>query len=149
MTHRVSCDQRPGRLGDERGQVTAFVVTIFLALLLLAGLVIDGGLTLAAKRRAINEAEAAARAGAQAIAIPTFRTSGNITLDPAGARAAAHGYLAAAGHPGTVRVAGDRVTVTVQITQHLQILGLAGLSHLTVTGQGTAVPEHGVEAAQP
>jgi hypothetical protein len=125
------------------------VVTIFLALLLFAGLVIDGGLTLAAKRRAINEAEAAARAGAQAIAIPTFRTSGKVTLDPVGARAAAHAYLAAAGHTGTFRVTGDHVTVTVQITQHLQILGLAGLGHLTVTGQGTAVPEHGVGQAEP
>jgi Flp pilus assembly protein TadG len=149
MTHRVSSRQRLGRLRDEHGQVTAFVVTIFLALLLLAGLVIDGGLALAAKRRAINEAEAAARAGAQAIAIPTFRTSGNITLDPASARTAAHAYLAAAGHSGTVRVVGERVTVTVQITQQLQILGLAGLGHLTVTGQGTAVPEHGVEQAEP
>ena len=47
--------------------MTAFVVTLAAALILLAGLVLDGGLVLAAKRRAINEAEAAARAGAQQI----------------------------------------------------------------------------------
>jgi Flp pilus assembly protein TadG len=132
-----------------RGQVTAFVVIIALALLLFAGLVIDGGLTLAAKRRAINEAEAAARAGAQAIAIGTFRTSGRLTLDPVRARAAARAYLAATGHPGTIHVVGDRVTVTVQLTQPLQLLGLAGLASLTVTGRGSAVAEHGVGQAEP
>ena len=139
----------PAPTRGARGQVTAFVVIIVLALLLFAGLVIDGGLTLAAKRRAINEAEAAARAGAQAIAIDRFRISGQLTLDPVRARVAAHAYLAATGHPGRVQVVGDRVTVTVQLTQHLQILGLAGLRHLTVTGQGTATPEHGVGRAEP
>ena len=50
---------------DERGQVTAFVVVIIVALLAMAGLVIDGGSALAAKRRAINEADSAARAPVQ------------------------------------------------------------------------------------
>ena len=44
---------------DERGQVTAFVVIFMAVLVLFAGLVIDGGYTLAAKRRAMNEAQAA------------------------------------------------------------------------------------------
>src|SRR6266508_3175311 len=130
MSHPTILPPAPAR--GARGQVTAFVVIIVLALWLFAGLVLDGGLTLAAKRRAINEAEAAARAGAQAIAIPTFRSSGRLTLDPAAARA----YLAAAGHPGRIQVAGDRVTVTVTLTQHTQILRLAGLGQLTVTGRG-------------
>ncbi len=147
MSHPAVVPPPPARA--ERGQVTAFVVIITLALLLFAGLVLDGGLTLAAKRRAINEAEAAARAGAQAIAIPTFRSSGRLTLDPARARAAARAYLAAAGHPGRIQVAGDRVTVTVTLTQHTQILRLAGLGQLTVTGRGTAVAAHGTGRAEP
>ncbi len=147
MSHPTILPPAPAR--GARGQVTAFVVIIVLALWLFAGLVIDGGLTLAAKRRAINEAEAAARAGAQAIAIGTFRTSGQVMLDPVGARVAARAYLAATGHPGTVQVTGERVTVTVQLTQRLQILGLAGLGSLHVTGRGTAVAERGVGQAQP
>src|SRR6266508_782836 len=119
MSHPTILPPAPAR--GARGQVTAFVVIIVLALWLFAGLVIDGGLTLAAKRRAINEAEAAARAGAQAIAIGTFRTSGQVMLDPVGARVAARAYLAATGHPGTVHV----------------------------TGRGTAVAERGVGQAQP
>ena len=132
------------RLRDEEGMVTAFVVIFTFALLLLAGLVIDGGLTLAARVQAIDEAQAAARAGAQAINIPLFRSTGEIVLDPAQANQAAESYLAATGHTGTVQVNGDDVDVTVSITQPMQVLGSGGVGSLTVTGHGTAAAEHGV-----
>ena len=106
-----------GRLGDtESGMVTAFTVIFTLALLLMAGLVLDGGLALAAKVQAIDDAQAAADAKR---------------------------YLAAAGHTGTVSVNGKQVTVTVTITQPTQILSLAGIDHLTETGTGTATAEQG------
>ena len=133
---------------DESGTVTAFVVIFISALLLLAGLVIDGGLTLAAKVQAIDEAQAAARAGAQAIDLPLFRSSGQVVLDPAAATQAAEAYLAKTGHTGTVAVNGDDVVVTVSISQPMQILSVAGLGHLTVTGSGSALAEHGVIAPQ-
>jgi Flp pilus assembly protein TadG len=143
MTH-------PPTRGAERGQVTAFVAVLVAALLLLTGLTLDGGLALAAKRQAINEAEQAARAGAQAVDTGTYRSTGRLVLDPARARAAARAYLAAAGHPGTVQVtAGGRVAVTVTITQPTQLLRLAGVTRLTVTGRGAARPARGVEAATP
>ena len=123
--------------------VTAFVVIFIFALLLMAGLVLDGGLTLAAKVQAIDEAQAAARAGAQAIDLPTYRATGQITLDPTEATADAEKFLAAAGHTGTVAVNGDVVTVRVSITQATQILDIAGIDHLTVTGTGTATAEQG------
>ncbi len=136
--------RRRARLGDaESGMVTTFAVIFTLALVLMAGLVLDGGLALAAKVQAIDDAQAAARAGAQAIDIPTYRASGQITLDPAQAAADAERYLAAAGHTGTVSVNGEQVTVTVTITQPTQILGLAGIDHLTETGTGTATAEQG------
>ena len=105
------------RLGEEEGRVTSFVVIFTLALLAMAGLVLDGGLALAAKVHAIDDAQAAARAGAQAIDVPLYRSTGTITLDPAQAVADAQGFLAAAGEHGTVSVAGETVTVTVTITQ--------------------------------
>ena len=129
------------RVGEEDGMVTAFVVVFTLALLLMAGLVLDGGLTLAAKVQAIDEAQAAARAGAQAINIPTYRATGQIILDPAQATADAEDYLAAVGHTGTVIVNGDHVTVTVSITQPMQILSIGGIDRLNVTGTGTATAE--------
>jgi hypothetical protein len=135
------------RLGEgESGMVTAFVVIFTLALLLMAGLVLDGGLTLAAKIQAIDDAQGAARAGAQAIDIPTYRATGQITLDPTEATADAQRYLANAGHTGTIAVNGNQVTVTVSITQPTQILSLAGVDRLTVTGTGSATAEQGNNA---
>lgn len=139
---------RVRRSRDESGTVTAFVVIFTFALLLLAGLVIDGGLTLAAKVQAIDEAQAAARAGAQAIDIPLFRSTGQVVLDPAAATQAAETYLEKTGHTGTVTVDGDDVVVTVSITQPTQILSIAGLGHLTVSGSGSALAEYGVDAPQ-
>ena len=133
---------------DERGQVTAFVVVFTAALLLLAGLVVDGGLVLAAQRRAADEAEAAARAGAQAVDIPTYRASGTFVLDAQKARGAALAYLAQTGHQGEATVAGDRVSVVVHFRQPMQILGLAGLGAMTVTGRGEATAERGVTEAE-
>ena len=123
--------------------VTAFVVIFTVALIVMAGLVLDGGLALAAKVQAIDDAQAAARAGAQALDLPLYRSTGQITLDPAEATADAERYLADAGHTGTVEVNGEQVTVTVTISQPTQILSLAGIDHLTVTGTGTATAEQG------
>ena len=137
------------RLRGEDGTVTAFVVIFTLALILLAGLVVDGGLTLAARVQAIDEAQAAARAGAQAINLAAYRADGPLTLDPDQARQAALDYLATTGHDGTVDVHDNQVDVTVHITQPMQILGIAGIGSLSVTGHGSARPEHGVEAPEP
>ena len=131
------------RLGEEEGMVTAFVVIFTLALLAMAGLVLDGGLALAAKIHAIDDAQAAARAGAQAIDIPLYRSTGTITLDPAQAVADAQGFLTAAREHGTVTVAGETVSVTVTITQPTQILSIVGVDQLTVTGTGSATAQQG------
>jgi hypothetical protein len=128
---------------DDSGTVTAFVVVFMSALLLMAGLVLDGGLALAAKVDAIDEAQAAARAGAQAVDVPTYRSTGQVTLDPAEAVADSEAYLAATGRTGTVSVEGEQVTVTVTIAQPTQVLSLVGVGHITVTGTGSATPEQG------
>lgn len=126
------------RLGrDERGQVTAFVAVFAVALLAVAGLVIDGGAVLAAKRRAISEAEGAARAGAQMLA-PAALHQGEARPDPAGATVAAEAFLAKAGHQGTVAVDGDTVVVSVSFRRPMLVLGIGGLASVTVTGEGAA-----------
>ncbi|MGH8922355.1 MAG: pilus assembly protein TadG-related protein, partial [Actinomycetes bacterium] len=58
---------RCGWWARDEGRVSAFVVTVLVAILALAGLTLDGGLALADKVRANGQAEAAARAGAQAL----------------------------------------------------------------------------------
>jgi len=128
-------------LREEDGMVTAFVVVIMMALVLVAGLVLDGGLALAAKVQAIDDAQAAARAGAQAIDLPTYRATGQITLDAGTATTDAEQSLKTAGQNGTVNVAGDVVTVTVTVTQHTQILDLIGVNALHETATGSAIAE--------
>lgn len=132
----------------EAGQVTAFVTIFTVALIFVVGLVLDGGNLLAAKRQADNEAESAARAGAQALSLDRLRASGDQQLDPAQAEAAADAHLALLGRQGTIAVVGDSVTVTVEIVQPLQILGIGGLAQVTVTGQGRARTVRGVDQGE-
>ena len=133
---------------DERGQVTAFVVMFSLVLFFVAGLVVDGGFMLAARERAINDAEGAARAGAQAIDLPEYRRSGKVVLDRPAAVAAAQAYLAASGATGTANATGNTVTVDLQRQQSLRILGLVlGSDSVTVKGHGQADAVRGVTAA--
>lgn len=134
---------------DQNGRVTAFVVTIALAALLFAGLVLDGGLALAAKDRALGEAQEAARAGAQEIDLAAYRADGTLRLVPHQASAAAHRYLAAASQTGTVSIVGNTVNVTVRISQPTQLLGLAGIGSITVTATGRAQPRHGISGELP
>lgn len=152
-----------GRLrSDDSGRVTAFFVVLTTAVLLFAGLVLDGGLALAAKVRAIGAAQEAARAGAQAIDLGAYRTDGTLRLDPDRAAALARAYLADAaisrshatgGRPSgltaSVVVVGDTVTVTVAVSEPTQLLGLVGISSIRVSGTGSAHPDRGPDAAAP
>jgi hypothetical protein len=124
------------RAGD--GRVTAFVIVVAVAILALAGLCLDGGLALAAKITANGQAEAAARAGAQAIDLTVYRATDRLQLVPDQAVLNAEGYLASVGASGTVSVSGDTVTVTITATQDTQLLGLVGISSLTVHATGSA-----------
>jgi Flp pilus assembly protein TadG len=126
---------------SDRGTVSAFVTTLVLALILLTGLVLDGGLALAAKIRADGQAEAAARAGAQALDLSAYRTDGTIRLIPDQAISNARAHLAAQGATGAITVTDDTVTVTVTATQPTQLLGLIGIANLSVHGQGSARPQ--------
>ncbi len=82
------------RGAGEGGQVTAFVTVCTVALVFVVGLVLDGGLVLAAKRQAGNVAESAARAGAQAVSVDRLRSQGVSELDADQAVARPRSYLA-------------------------------------------------------
>lgn len=141
MTRRRRRDHATAKDG---GQITAFVVVMAVALVLLVGLVLDGGLTLAARERAIGLAQEAARAGAQGVNLAVYRQSGNLVLSPALAQADAQRYLASTDTQGTVHIAGNLVTVTVTITQKMQVLDAAGLSAVTVRASASSTPDRGI-----
>lgn len=123
--------------GDDRGAVSTFLAVIFLALLMAAGLVVDGGRKIVALREASHLADNAARAGAQAIDVDTLRTGGQLHVDPAAATALASDYLTAGGHQGQVDVSAGTVTVTVTVTVDPALLPVG---QITVTATETAAP---------
>lgn len=133
---------------DERGSVTAFVVIFTVTLVFVAGLVVDGGYLLAAKREANNAAEQAARTGAQHLAVEAFRGGGDQVLNQDEAVAAAESYLARAGYTGTASAEGDAVVVTVNVDQDMAILGVGGIGTMTVTGEARARNVRGVEQGE-
>lgn len=128
------------RLGhrDERGAATIFVVLFTLALLAVAGLVIDGGYALGAKREAMNTAEQAARAGADSLNQGALR-DGQTVVDPGRAVNAAQSYLGQVGAQGTVGIAGGEVTVTVTSRQDTKLLSAVGVGSIPVRATATAL----------
>jgi Flp pilus assembly protein TadG len=121
------------RQGD-RGAITAVLVMLMAVTLAGAGLVVDGGRAMSARRHASNTAEAAARA-AVSIASPMS------DLDPVEARRAALDAARRAGVPARdvkVVVDGDVVTVTVVERRRTVFLVLGGVSTMTVHGTGSA-----------
>jgi hypothetical protein len=136
--------KKPSRLRGDDGQVAAFVVVMAAALVLMIGLVLDGGLTLAARERALGEAQEAARAGAQAVNLAVYRQDGDLVLNPAQADADARAYLADIGATGTVTATAGQVTVTVTAVQDMQILSAAGLHSITIHATASAVPVRGI-----
>lgn len=129
---------------SQRGSATAFLAVFMVAFVALGGLVIDGGFALAAQRRAMNEAQAAARAGAGALAVVEFRSGEGVLVDPTAAVTAADAYLARTGHTGSVRVGGGVVEVTVSFRQPVAVLRILGVDSLEVRGVGRARQARGV-----
>lgn len=102
---------------QERGAVSTFLAVIALALLMAAGLAIDGGRKVNALREASHIADNAARAGAQAVDLDTLRTTGDLRLLPGEAADRVEEYLASLGYTATQVVVNDAgITVTVDIT---------------------------------
>ena len=136
----MSAGARPS---DEAGVVTVFVVALMAVFVALGGLVVDGGMLLDARRRAVNEAEAAARAGAQALAPEALRSGGS-DVAVAGAESAVRRYVAVTGHDARAAVAADVVEVTVSFRQPLVVLGAFGLVSPVVHGTARVQAVRGV-----
>ena len=95
----VAIRRRWMRLQDDRdrGSITAYLLIMTVALVLLAGLVLDGGAALTAHGTAADTAQQAARAGADALDDTSLRTTtpAGLATNPGAARAAAQAVLAA------------------------------------------------------
>ncbi|WP_242625221.1 pilus assembly protein TadG-related protein [Krasilnikovia cinnamomea] len=130
--------------GVDGGQVTPFVGLLSVALVAVAGLVLDAGLAISAKVQALDVAQSAARAGAQQLDLNAYRTRGITRLDTGRAVSAARSWLASAGMSGDATATATTVTVTVRRDSRTQILHLVGVRSLHVTASATATAVHGV-----
>lgn len=144
-THRPSLRRTAG-LDPEAGSVTVFLAITMVGLLILVGLVADGGAKLRATQRADAVAAEAARAAGQSIDIPYAVATARTRVDRQGAANAANAYLATAGETGTVTIApdGTTLTITVTTTAPTVFLGLIGINTLSVTGHARVTLVHGV-----
>ncbi len=131
--------QRRG--GDaDRGSLTLMLAVMFVALLALAGIVIDGGAKLTAAENAAAVAQEAARAGAGMVNEATAHENGSFVVDEDQAIAAANDYLSSAGYTGSAaRGPGpDEIQVTVRVSEPTKVLSIIGIDTITATAQATA-----------
>ncbi len=148
---RVVRDRLAPRSG-ERGAISALIVGLIVMLFVVAGLVVDGGLAINARQSTYDDAEQAARAGANQVDTLTLRTSGVVTILPAQAQSAAVDYLIGRGYdPGRIQVSvqQNEVTVTAERTVDTSLLQLIFISSFDVSGSATARPATGILAEVP
>ena len=127
------------RLSEDRGSILLFVAVLVPALLVMCGLVVDGGGKIWAKQRASSAASEAARAGGQAIVGPDAVRGLTPTIDSSAAVAAARKYLRAAGVQGTATITGRQtLTVTATATHKPLFLSMIGIGEMTVTSSSSA-----------
>jgi Flp pilus assembly protein TadG len=138
------------RWRGDRGTLTLFVVLFTPVVVLLAGLLVDGGIAINARERAADVAQQAARAGANDLNVAALR-SGTVELAP-GACNVANAFVGkytgigaipagctpvqVNGHPG--------IKVSATVTVHPQFLGLFGVSSFHQTSYGEATPVCGI-----
>ncbi len=134
MTYEVDVLRRD----PEAGAIAIMLPVLAVALFAMAGLVIDGGTALAARGRAADVAQEAARAGADQLTATSLRRGdpSRLTLDPAAATLAARQIMDASQVTGQVQVSGDTVTVQARTVKRTAMLSAVGID--TVSGHASA-----------
>jgi len=135
------------RAGDDTGSASVYVLGLVVAMLVLAGLVVDGGRAVNARSTAADDAEQAARAGASQMNSSMMHGGGNTQVDVSAAQSAARAFLTNEGYaPGeiTVNASATDVQVTVRTTVHTALLSLIMIPTMEVSGSATARPAQGI-----
>jgi Flp pilus assembly protein TadG len=137
-----------GLASDAGAAATLFVLGFAVMLMGVAGLVVDGGLAINARERIADDAEQAARAGAQHIDEAALRADGTLRLASTEARQAARVFLTDQGYsPGDVMVIDNGVEITVRVERQepTALLQLIGISDFDVAAEASAAAESGIE----
>ncbi|MFG2645918.1 TadE/TadG family type IV pilus assembly protein [Streptomyces sp. NPDC048370] len=138
FTARLRAPRGGGNL--DRGSLSLYFALSTLAILMVMGLLVDGGGALNAANRATSLAQEAARAAGQQLDPAQAIEGIAITIDPDAAVGAAQDYLAAAGVQGNVTVTdgGQTITVAVTDTYNTFFAQFVGKGTITVTGTAQA-----------
>lgn len=119
-------------LRDERGSLSAAFPALAIAMLLIVGLVVDGG----AKASAVATAQTACQQAARVAGEHITLTDGHPSVDRSTAFSAGQTSLAADGVTGTISIDGTHLSCTAEKTNSTVFLNIIGIS--TVTGHGSA-----------
>lgn len=150
--HRKICDllrTGPPTPRGEQGSASVFVIALVVVLMALAGLVADGGRAVNARVAAADDAEQAARAGANQLDAASLDGAGVVRLDPGAAHDAATAFLVTRGYDVSrmvVSADGSRVNVSVSREIPTVLLRLAFINSFTVEGTATARAATGITA---
>lgn len=136
---------------DDEGSVTVFVAISVLGLLMLVGLIVDGGAKLRATQRADAVAAEAARAAGQMIDLPSAVAGDGARANVAEAVAAAARYLDMVGAGGQVTVSddGQHILVTATLESPSVFLAVVGIPTLSVSGKAEVRLVHAASGGAP
>ncbi|MBO3102627.1 pilus assembly protein TadG-related protein [Cellulomonas fengjieae] len=126
-----------------------YVIGLIVMLMVVAGLVVDGGRAVNARAALSDDAEQAARAGANQLDLAALRGSGEVRIDPAAAESAAEDFLLVRGYaPEEIVADADANRVRVDIEQDVptQLLSLVLIRSFHVTGGATARAAVGIDS---
>ncbi|MCY3559698.1 MAG: hypothetical protein OXH20_00770 [bacterium] len=131
----------------DAGVISLFVAVLFVAFLLVAGVVIDSA-ELRGQRRALSDlARQAARAAVQEVDVGLYRLTGKVALDADAATAAARAVVARSGLDADVTIRGDRAAVALSRPVVVQVLGL-GSGSVQISANAEARATWGVTAGR-
>jgi len=127
--------------------VSLFVAVLFVAFLLIAGIVIDSA-ELRGQRRALSDlARQAARAAVQEVDVTVYRLTGTVRLDSDAAVSAARAVAARSGLDADVTVRSDRASVSLSRDVSVRVLGL-GSGSVRLSASAEARATWGVSAGR-
>jgi hypothetical protein len=144
--HERTGRSRAARLRGDAGTISVTMLFIGMIVILFVAALTGGGALFAARSSGYDLAQSAARSGAQQIDTATYRSTGQLRLDPAKAAQAAKQFLTAAGATGTVQVTTATITVTATSQQATPMLAMFGHPTVTVTSTASATPATGPPA---
>jgi hypothetical protein len=140
------------RRRDERGSATVFMIGFAMVLFLCAGLVIDGGLAINKRMRIADDAEQAARIGADSIDVNEFRRTEKLVINQQLAQQRINGYMSDLGYGSgnfEVKFPDGHVWVRVNAPSKTYILQMVGVKYHPYAS-AEALPDTGlVDPGQP